>query len=399
MSRLFGTALHLRRREHELQTILSLLDRTVDSSSGGMLLADGGGQIVGFNRVFVDMWNIPESIAASRDHYQTLAHVLTQVKAPELYLRTMEEVSSTPDAESYDLLELVDGRIFERVSQPGTFGYRAGHPGVSRVWWFTEVRYGSSVERARLGKESRVPAASPREVRPRRELSGSPQGVEDHLRTVSLPLELVREQERRRLAREIHDQLGQALTGLKLDLAWFSGQISKDYQSLRSKAESMSEVVSSTIQAVRRIATDLRPPILDDLGLAAAIEWQGREFESRAGVSCIVNVSPGLERADLDQTRSTALFRIFQEVLTNITRHANATAVQVTLSQPGDRIELEVWDNGRGISEREIADPRSIGLIGMRERAAMLGGEITIRGVPGQGTTVIARIPMEKNHD
>jgi signal transduction histidine kinase len=345
------------------------------------------------------MWNIPESIAASRDHYQTLAHVLTQVKAPELYLRTMEEVSSTPDAESYDLLELVDGRIFERVSQPGTFGYRAGHPGVSRVWWFTEVRYGSSVERARLGKESRVPAASPREVRPPRALSGSSQGVEDHLRTVSLPLELVREQERRRLAREIHDQLGQALTGLKLDLAWFSGQISKDYQSLRSKAESMSEVVSSTIQAVRRIATDLRPPILDDLGLAAAIEWQGREFASRAGVSCIVNVSPGLERVDLDQTRSTALFRIFQEVLTNITRHANATAVQVTLSQPGDRIELEVWDNGRGISEREIADPRSIGLIGMRERAAMLGGEITIRGVPRQGTTVIARIPMEKNHD
>jgi signal transduction histidine kinase len=400
VSRLFGTALQLRQREHELQTILSLLDRTADSSKTGMLLADGAGRIVGFNQAFVDMWDIPESIAASRDHYQTLAHVLTQVKAPELFLRTIEELTATPDAESYDIVELADGRICERISQPEPLVQRPGRPGMSRVWRFTEVTAGSLLESASLSEDSReTPYAPPDEGRRPQDSSESSEGVQDRPRTVSLHLELVREQERKRLAREIHDQLGQALTGLKLDLAWFSGHIAKDYQSLRSKAESMSDVVSSTVQTVRRIATELRPPILDDLGLAAAVEWQAREFETRAGVSCTVNVSRGLERIEFDQTRSTALFRIFQEILTNITRHANATAVKVTLSRLRDRIELKVWDNGRGISEHEIADPRSIGLIGMRERAAMLGGEVLIRGIQGQGTMVTARIPMENHHD
>jgi signal transduction histidine kinase len=158
------------------------------------------------------------------------------------------------------------------------------------------------------------------------------------------------------------------------------------------KIGAMSELVDDTIHTVRKIATDLRPGVLDDLGLVAAIEWQAHDFQKRTGITC--RFTPGVEDVDLDRDRSTASFRIFQETLTNVARHSGASEVAVTLSHGEDAVALEIKDNGKGISEADISGSRSLGLLGMRERAHLLGGEINISGSPGEGTTVTVRIPL-----
>jgi signal transduction histidine kinase len=151
-------------------------------------------------------------------------------------------------------------------------------------------------------------------------------------------------------------------------------------------------VVDAVIGIVRRIATELRPPVLDDLGLEAAIEWQIQEFEQRTGIKC--RFHSGTRHLNLDRERATAMFRIFQETLTNIVRHADATQVNINLRKEEDKLILEVQDNGRGVTGRELSGTRSLGLLGMRERATMLDGEVNIMGRQGKGTTVGVRIPL-----
>lgn len=216
----------------------------------------------------------------------------------------------------------------------------------------------------------------------------------DQLRALSSYLQYVREEERTRIAREVHDELGQALTGLKLDLSWLATRLARNRQPVQDKVRTMTEHIDETIQTVRRIATELRPGILDSLGLVAALEWQANEFQSRTGIPCVVTTTV----ADTlwDQQFSTVFFRIFQETLTNVIRHAKATSVDVRLAEDGDDLKLSVKDNGRGISEDEIANTRSIGLIGMRERAMLIGGELNLQGTPGQGTLVTLRVPLNR---
>jgi len=211
------------------------------------------------------------------------------------------------------------------------------------------------------------------------------------LRALTGHLQFVREQERTRIAREVHDELGQALTGLKIDLSWIVGKVAGDRAVLR-KARAMSANIDDTILTVRRIATELRPGVLDSLGLAAAVEWQAMDFQERTGVRCEVKID--VKEAIWDREFSTVCFRIFQETLTNIIRHAKATHVDVRLAQVGDELVLTVRDNGRGISEKEIVRARSIGLSGMRERVAEVGGHVFFFGLPNVGTTVTMRVPM-----
>jgi two-component system sensor histidine kinase UhpB len=216
----------------------------------------------------------------------------------------------------------------------------------------------------------------------------------EQLRALSVYLQYVREEERTRIAREVHDELGQSLTALKLDLAWVSGRLPRSQRPLLDKLATMSDHVDATIQSIRRIATELRPGILDDLGLVAALEWQANEFQSRTGIQC--HVASTLQDTLLDADLNTTFFRIFQETLTNIMRHANATQVNVNSTTDAGWIVLTVQDNGRGIMPGEIRDRRSIGLLGMEERAALLGGEFSISGEPGRGTTVTVRIPLAR---
>ena len=214
------------------------------------------------------------------------------------------------------------------------------------------------------------------------------------LRKLTARLESVREEERILIAREIHDELGQALTGVKLELSLLQDQLPSVPPTVHSRLESISGLVDATIQSVRRIATDLRPIVLDQLGLIPAIEWQTHEFQSRTGIECRLDIY--LRSACLSQTASTAMFRIFQEILTNVVRHAKASVVKITLQEQGGGLVLEVQDNGRGITETELADPQSLGLVGMRERALLLGGSITFAGNAGSGTIVRVRIPLDQ---
>jgi PAS domain S-box-containing protein len=233
------------------------------------------------------------------------------------------------------------------------------------------------------------------DVTERRRAEESLRKSHGELRALSERLRTVREEERARIAREMHDEVGQALTALQMDVAWlekklpFSASLSR--VKLLAKLRSMAELIDATTASVQRIATDLRPGVLDELGLPAAIEWYVREFERRAGIAC--RIRSNLDGAALDPERATAVFRILQEALTNVARHAGATEVEVNLSADDERLVLEIKDNGRGVSEDRIAEGRSLGLLGMRERALSLGGDVSIRGDPSHGTRVILTLP------
>jgi signal transduction histidine kinase len=217
----------------------------------------------------------------------------------------------------------------------------------------------------------------------------------EQLRALSVYLQSIREEERTRIAREVHDELGQALTSCKLDLAWIAGKLPSDLKTLSDKAKSLTAHIDSTIQTVRRISSELRPGVLDHLGLVAAIEWQANEFQSRTGIKCDVHAR--VREPLLDQNLSTTFFRIFQETLTNVIRHAGATEVSVSLKQSQGKIILEVKDNGRGIAPTDIFNTKSMGLLGMRERAALLGGAFKIGAIPlGKGTRVRVSIPLPR---
>ena len=212
----------------------------------------------------------------------------------------------------------------------------------------------------------------------------------EQLRALTGHLERIREEERTRIAREIHDELGQALTGLKMDLSWFATRL-PNQPALTDKSVAMLKLIDSTVNAVRRLSTELRPAILDNLGLIPAIEWLAQEFQKRTGVTCDFVTDD--DDLTVDEERTTALFRICQEALTNVTRYAQATAVHIVLDSDEKQIALRITDNGRGITDAEARGLKSLGLLGMRERARLLGGSFDIRGGAGGGTTLTVRIP------
>ncbi|MDP4196137.1 MAG: PAS domain-containing protein [Bacteroidota bacterium] len=217
----------------------------------------------------------------------------------------------------------------------------------------------------------------------------------EQLRRLSAHTQSAREEERTRISREIHDELGQALTGLKMDLSWLEKRLLTENtaaEPIQEKIAAMYSLINSTIKSVRKISSELRPGVLDYLGITAAIEWQAQEFQSRTGIECKLIRLP--KELTMDQNFSTALFRIFQETLTNVARHANATVIEVELLLQNGKVILRIHDNGRGITDEEIINTKSFGLLGMRERAYLLGGEFNIKGTPGNGTTVTVTIPV-----
>jgi PAS domain S-box-containing protein len=215
----------------------------------------------------------------------------------------------------------------------------------------------------------------------------------EQLRSLSTHLETVREQERTRISRELHDELGQALTGLKFDVAWVSARLSDSESSLVARLATMSESLDNTIQTIRQISARLRPDILDKLGLSAAVEWQLQEFRRRSGINYHFNSHPTDIR--LHERPSIALFRILQEALTNVARHSQASRVRVAIEQQAQEVSLQVDDNGCGIEDDKLVGGQSLGLLGMRERATSLGGSVTIRRNGEQGTVVTAVIPIQ----
>ncbi|HMF44111.1 MAG TPA: histidine kinase, partial [Polyangia bacterium] len=214
----------------------------------------------------------------------------------------------------------------------------------------------------------------------------------EQLRALAARLDAIREEERRGIAREIHDQIGQALTALKLDVGWLRGQLPAGAAAaVDERARSMETLVDQIIETARRVSASLRPVILEDLGLAAAIRSQARDFEQRTGVACDLDLpSDGVPIAP---AVALSMYRIVQEALTNVARHARARQVQIGLTVGGDTAVLTVADDGRGVTAEELGRSTSLGIVGIRERALAIGGEVTITGLPGRGTTLSVRVP------
>jgi PAS domain S-box-containing protein len=212
------------------------------------------------------------------------------------------------------------------------------------------------------------------------------------LRELSSYLENIREEERKHISREIHDELGQQLTLLKLDLMQMTKKLKPEEGEMIEKMKQADQLLAETMRSVRKIATQLRPSILDNLGLVSALEWQSREFEKNFGIHCVFESL--LYDPQFTAKQSNALFRIYQEALTNIARHAGATRVDAVLSQEENRIVLEIRDNGKGFNPDDMASKKTLGLKGMQERALMIDGDFHIESAPGKGTYIQISIPI-----
>jgi PAS domain S-box-containing protein len=215
---------------------------------------------------------------------------------------------------------------------------------------------------------------------------------QEDLRDLATQLQNVREAERKYLSRELHDSLGQVLTALKIDLSVLAQRMPPSSRSLRAKLRAAQALVDTAMEVTHRVATELRPGILDDLGLVPAVRWAALEFERRTGLGCATEIR-GLE-AGVDDALATTIFRILQEALTNVARHADASSVQVTLAEDGRELTLVVQDDGKGIAATDAGRARNLGLLGMRERVSAWGGSVEVRGQPERGTTVHVRIPL-----
>ena len=215
------------------------------------------------------------------------------------------------------------------------------------------------------------------------------------LRELYIYLQNIREEERTHIAREIHDELGQQLTGLKMDLSWLNRKLKSDDQMVTDKISGTIGLIDTTIKTVRKIATELRPSILDDLGLVAALEWQGEEFGKRYGIK--VTFASNLGDVTLQPDIITALFRIYQELLTNVARYANATMVNTSINISDNILQMNVTDNGIGFNENDIISKKTLGLRGIKERTNLIGGKYEIKTRPGEGTFVLISVPLLNN--
>ena len=236
------------------------------------------------------------------------------------------------------------------------------------------------------------------DITARKQAEASVRATSEQLRALTARLQSAREEEAARIAREIHDELGSALTTLRWDLESLVPLTSQEFASppaerMHEKIGGMIAVVDTTIQTIRRIASELRPRILDDLGLPAAIEWQAQQFQARTGIVCTLKFSA--DTVSLTRDQSTAVFRILQEALTNVLRHAQATRVQITMRQQREQFVLTIRDNGRGITAQEQHGIHSIGIVGMQERAHLAGGVLEIGRAEDDGTVVTVRIPAQ----
>lgn len=218
----------------------------------------------------------------------------------------------------------------------------------------------------------------------------------EQLHALTSRIVTVREEERTALSREIHDELGSALTGVKMGLMHIKRSLpgderSETFANMHEILASMTNIIDGTIRMVRKIITDLRPEILDEVGLAEALQWYGSEFDKRTSISIRFTVFP--KKFDVDKKQTTELFRIFQEILANVAKHSGASKVVVFLKKENELLTLRVKDDGIGIKETDMANKNSFGILGIRERAKLMGGQMNIKGAPGKGTTITIEVP------
>ena len=363
LSRTMRYAIERKRAEEALQASEMRFRSVAQSATDAIILADSGGRIFFWNHAAHNVFGYTEE--------EVLGNPLTMLM-PERYrdaqAKELTRLASTGESNILGMtLELEglrkDGGEFPLEMSVGTWEVGKGMCYVGIVRDITERK--RAEDALRKSRQS--------------------------LRNLAARLHAVREAERALVAREMHDELGQALTGLKMDVSWLMARLPKSRKPVVERLHSMVSLVDGMVETVRELSSRLRPAVLDDLGLAAAVEWEVHEFRSRADLKGELNLEAG--ELALERDRDTAVFRILQEALTNVARHAGASRVDVDLAVRDGEVVLEVKDDGRGITEDELASTESIGLIGMRERAMDLGGRVDIGRAAERGTVVKLRMP------
>ena len=317
-------------------------------------------------------WNASASRIYGRSRDEVLGKNYVDLFVPESSRREFEE----------DIKKVLSGQPARSFENPVR-----GRNGQKRILLWSVARL-----RARKAAPLGVVACG-QDITPRKRAREHLKVSRARLRDLSNHLNTVREEERARVARQVHDHLGQSLAALVMGLSRLEDDAREAWDPIRGEAvRELRSLAESTIEAAHAISSSLRPAILDDLGLEAAIEWEARRFQDQTGIRCVCRLQRGIR--DPEPTRRTAVFRIFKELLTNVARHAQAARVGATLRHAHDWLILDVKDDGRGIRTSEIDARRSLGILGMQERAGFWGGEITFRGDPGRGTSATLRIPL-----
>ena len=344
------------------------LDAIVDSAMDAIVTVDAAQNVVLFNRAAEQIFGVrrEEAIGAPLDRFLPQRHRAAHRDHIEQFGHT--GVSSRRMGDTTTLWALrADGTEFPieaSISQ-------AGEPGQH---FYTVIL---------------------RDVTLRKKAQDALQAQKDELRRLSAQVLEAREEEKTRIARELHDELGQLLTALKMDLAWLRERLPPGDADAAERAERMGRVLDQTVGSTRRISADLRPLMLDDLGLAEAANWLVGDFASRSGVQCEIRMTGNGELEGIDKSVATAIYRALQESLTNIARHAGARQAWVSVGADNGEIFFEVEDDGRGIAPADLAKTRSLGLKGMRERVDYLGGSIEVTRAPRGGTRVRVRLPAQ----
>ena len=352
--------------EHRTETTTAQLESIVDSAMDAIITVDASQHIVLFNR------------------------------AAELVFRYRRE-----QAIGMPLERLLPERFrsahrghIEHFGRTGVTARRMGD--VTTLWGLRadgeEFPLEASISQTGAGAE-RLYTVILRDITARLAAEDALRHSKDELQALGAAAQMTREQEKSRIARELHDELGQLLTMLQMDVVWCKEKLPYGNDALEARLARMEGLLKSTIAATRRIASDLRPLMLDDLGLVPSLEWLIENFSQRTGIACRLDI-PARDLA-LPKAHATAIFRIVQESLTNIAKHANAQHATIAIEQDDDALVVRVEDDGVGFPTDAPRKPNSFGLFGLRERASLMGGEATIASTPGKGTKVVVRVPRE----
>jgi PAS domain S-box-containing protein len=348
--------------EEALRWKTALLEAQVNTSIDGILVVDESNRRIITNRRLIDLWDVPRYILDDEDDGALLQYAVGLVKYPKTFIEKITYLYEHPYETSRDEVELGSGMVLDRYSAPvvGEDGHYYG-----RIWTFHDI-----TERKRMEEEI---------LQSREDL----RSLADHLSTI-------REDEKAKIARELHDELGQSLTAVLIDLRWLRNRLRKDQKALAERINTVATLTKGTIETIKRIQGELRPWMLDNLGLCETMDWQAKRFAERTRIPVTFDWNYD---AVIDPKIGIAIFRIFQEALTNVAKHAGATEILVELIQEDREVRLTVSDNGRGIEEAEVHKPLSFGLLGMRERVGAFNGSFIVQGNPGKGTTLRVRIP------
>jgi PAS domain S-box-containing protein len=352
--------------EQELKFRNAIMSTQMEVAIDGMLVVDADGKVVSYNFRFARMWGIPPQVLKDTDHKSVLHFGINKVLHPTAFLRRVQHIYQHRRKTSRDEIVLKDGSVFDRFSSPmsGPDGRYYG-----RIWYFHDI---TERKKAEL------------ELRHSRE----------QLRALAARMHAAREEESLHISRTIHDELGHALTSLSIDLVALRKSLALDRplpNKMALRVEAMSKLVEQTTGVVQRIAMELRPNLLDDLGLAEAMEWLVDDLAARTGIR--FQWRQKLRSFKVPKEHAIVVFRIFQEILTNIVRHAKATTVTLSCRKNKGSLAICVRDDGIGFNQKSLQTHDSLGLIGLRERTLLVGGKLEIYSACGQGTTVILTMP------